>query len=128
MAAVIDLAPAERAERAEPAARSPWPTPSVAPATYRRRQVVALAVAALMVWLVVSTGVTLASWARGPAVPDLGADGTPAVHVVRPGETIWSIARDLQPRGDIRPLVDLILVRNGGDADLVVGQQLVLVP
>lgn len=33
--------------------------------------------------------------------------------VVHPGDTLWSIARDLQPRGDIRPLVDRLVAAHG---------------
>lgn len=29
-----------------------------------------------------------------------------ATYVVQPGDTLWSIARSLQPEGDVRPLVD----------------------
>jgi Tfp pilus assembly protein FimV len=47
------------------------------------------------------------------------------VHVVQPGETLWSIARTLHPDGDIRPLVDRLVELNGGD-HLEVGQVLVL--
>ena len=43
--------------------------------------------------------------------------------VVRPGDTLWSIARSLQPTGDVRPLVDRLAERAGG-AQLVVGQRL----
>ena len=43
--------------------------------------------------------------------------------VVRPGDTLWSIARSLQPTGDVRPLVDRLAERAGG-ARLVVGQRL----
>lgn len=43
--------------------------------------------------------------------------------VVRPGDTLWSIARSLQPTGDVRPLVDRLAERAGG-ARLVPGQRL----
>ena len=36
--------------------------------------------------------------------------------VVRPGDTFWSIARDLQPDGDIRPLVDQLVAAHGSTA------------
>jgi Tfp pilus assembly protein FimV len=58
------------------------------------------------------------------------ASGAPAdvghrspTYVVRPGDTLWSIARRLQPDGDVRPLVDRLAARNGG-ASLRVGQRL----
>jgi Tfp pilus assembly protein FimV len=44
-------------------------------------------------------------------------------YVVQPGDTLWSIARRLQPEGDVRPLVDQLVDLNGG-TDLEVGQRL----
>jgi hypothetical protein len=43
--------------------------------------------------------------------------------VVQPGDTLWSIARRLQPEGDVRPLVDALADRNGG-AGVQAGQRL----
>jgi hypothetical protein len=37
-----------------------------------------------------------------------------AVYVVRPGDTLWSIARRIQPNGDLRALVDRLSERAGG--------------
>lgn len=42
-----------------------------------------------------------------------GTVGAGPAVVVRPGDTLWSIARDLQPTGDIRPLVDRLVAANG---------------
>ncbi len=63
--------------------------------------------------------------ARGhlPAVP--GHRPGAASYVVQPGDTLWSIARSLQPDGDVRPLVRGLSAANGG-AVLAVGQVLVL--
>jgi LysM repeat protein len=47
------------------------------------------------------------------------------VVIVKPGDTLWSIARKLQPTGDIRPLVDRIAKINNGHS-LIAGQALVL--
>jgi hypothetical protein len=41
-------------------------------------------------------------------------------HVVQPGDTIWSVARRLQPEGDLRPLVDELVAVHG--TGLVVGE------
>lgn len=38
-----------------------------------------------------------------------------AVHVVRSGETLWGIARTVQPHGDVRPLVDRLARQLPGD-------------
>jgi hypothetical protein len=37
-------------------------------------------------------------------------------YVVRPGDTLWSVARRVQPGGDVRPLVDRLVARHGGAA------------
>jgi len=44
-----------------------------------------------------------------------------ATMVVQAGDTLWSIARALQPTGDVRPLVQRLSELNGGAA-LQVGQ------
>jgi Tfp pilus assembly protein FimV len=55
--------------------------------------------------------------ASGQRVPDR------AVYVVQPGDTIWSIARALDPTGDPRAMVDRIAELNGSSA-LQPGQRL----
>jgi hypothetical protein len=45
------------------------------------------------------------------------------VVVVQPGDTLWAIARRIQPTGDVRPLVDELAHRAGGAA-VVSGQRL----
>ena len=40
------------------------------------------------------------------------------VHVVRPGDTLWSIARVAQPAGDVRPLVGRLLRQTGSHLDV----------
>ncbi len=59
----------------------------------------------------------------GPTAGPAGVAATASQVVVRPGDTLWSIARSLQPTGDVRPLVDRLAERAGG-ARLVVGQRL----
>jgi Tfp pilus assembly protein FimV len=49
----------------------------------------------------------------------------PLLHVVQPGETLWSIARSRQPHGDVRPLVGALVRANGGAA-LAVGDRVVI--
>ena len=41
------------------------------------------------------------------------------------GDTLWSVARSIQPSGDVRPLVDRLADRIGG-AGLEVGQRISL--
>lgn len=89
---------------------------------WRRR----LAVALLLVLLGVGT-VEVVGWgaglvaARRPApVTSIAGAGTvsslPAVYVVEPGDTLWSIAARLDPHGDPRPVVDRLADRAGGAA------------
>lgn len=121
-----------------PGDRAPG-TPSAAHrATHRRRRLAATLLAAtLLVAVGVSLGragaapsgatvATVASAGAAVAIPP-GTDAAvgPAVYVVRPGDTLWGIARQLQPEGDIRPLVDTLSARAGG-AGIQVGQRLVL--
>jgi LysM repeat protein len=50
---------------------------------------------------------------------------TSVTYVVRPGDTLWSIARGFAPSTDPRVVVDAITSANGLDpAALVPGQQL----
>src|SRR5688500_15290730 len=106
---------------------------------YRRRRLAVLAVALSLVLL----AVVLASLAGGSDASDVritpgeapivrepsayGASGqgvpAGAVYVVQPGDTIWSIAHDLDPSGDARTTVDRIVALNGGAA-LEPGQRL----
>jgi len=94
-------------------------------AMYRRRRLVAVALLVLttLVVLLLANAV-VASAGGGTPVP---AAGTPSsvVHVVQPGDTLWSIARDLEPNADVRLTVDRLVDLNGG-APLTVGQRLVL--
>jgi LysM repeat protein len=58
------------------------------------------------------------------AAPAASATGTEVV--VRPGDTLWSIARRLQPTGDVRALVDR-LAASAGTTTIQPGQR-ILVP
>jgi Tfp pilus assembly protein FimV len=62
---------------------------------------------------------------RQPAAYGASGHSVPprAVYVVQPGDTIWSIAHDLDPTGDTRATVDRIVALNGGAA-LEPGQRL----
>ena len=86
-------------------------------AVYRRRRL-AVAVVAIVV-------VTLCLWAAAPVLGDPAA--TPLeggqVHVVRPGDTYWSIAARLDTDGDTRDTVDALSAANDGRA-LRVGDRL----
>jgi len=81
--------------------------------------------------LTISLALVAAAWA-GPAVRALGSPEKPSrvsrsSYVVREGDTLWTIARELAPGSDPRPVVDLLSVMNGVDAGrLVPGQTLVV--
>jgi nucleoid-associated protein YgaU len=57
------------------------------------------------------------------SAPERGPE--PVAFVVQPGDTLWSIARQLQPTGDVRPLVHRLERANHGDR-LQVGDRLLL--
>jgi Tfp pilus assembly protein FimV len=106
---------------------------------YRRRRLAVLA-AALSVVLLAALLLSLAGRnasadvrmapadavvVHEPAAYGASGQSVPAraVYVVQPGDTIWSIAHDLDPTGDTRALVDRIVALNGGAA-LDTGQRL----
>jgi hypothetical protein len=93
--------------------------------TYRRRRLAVLFAVVALVAVIgllatqggsATTDVRVAPGAE-PVVPER------AVYVVQPGDTVWSIARDLDPTGDPRALVDRIVALNGSAA-LQPGQRL----
>jgi LysM domain len=47
------------------------------------------------------------------------------VHVVQPGESLWTIARAVRPHGDLSHLVDAMIRANGGST-IQVGQELAI--
>jgi hypothetical protein len=92
------------------------------PPTYWHRRV-----AVLLAALVLVAGLGLVLRAAGgsithepPAAPANLSSPTGG-YVVQPGDTIWSVARRLQPEGDVRPVVDR-LVAARGSAGLAVGE------
>jgi hypothetical protein len=89
--------------------------------------VVALVLATLLVvGLLAGARAALAPLAE-PAPVGAGAvaaAGVPTVEV-RAGDTLWTIARRLQPSGDVRPLVDRLAAAVGG-GPLVPGDRIPL--
>jgi hypothetical protein len=77
-------------------------------AVYLRRRVAAAVIVLVVLVGAVAVG-RAAIHAVTPRTPSLSASAIPpgaATVVVRPGDSFWSIARRLQPTGDVRLLVD----------------------
>jgi len=76
---------------------------------------------------VVSTGspagAVVPAASASAVAPSVETAPTRSTKVVQPGDTLWSIARELQPEGDVRPLVDHLASRLGGSS-LTVGQRI----
>ncbi|NLD76616.1 MAG: LysM peptidoglycan-binding domain-containing protein [Acidimicrobiales bacterium] len=83
--------------------------------------------AALLVAVLLALGIGAGAFSG--LVPTPGSEPIAAadarVVVVEPGDSVWSIARSIQPEGDLRPLVHRIVQANGA-APLQPGQQLVV--
>jgi nucleoid-associated protein YgaU len=97
-------------------------------AVYRRRRLAALALVAvvLVAALLLANAVVARTAGGGTPTPVAGTSAS-AVHVVQPGDTLWSIAADVAGTGDVREVVDLIQELNGlQDAVLMPGQVLEL--
>ena len=95
-------------------------------AVYRRRRVMAIAVALVAVLaLVLLTNAVLVRTAGGGTPAPVAGTSSGAVHVVQPGDTLWSIAQSLDAGGDVRLVVDRLVDLNGR-APLTVGQRLQL--
>lgn len=107
------------ARRARSAGTAPFPD-----RTYRRRRAVA---AGLVVVLVLAVWAALGALGGGPLPVPERSDRLQAgtEYTVQPGDTLWSIARRVQPAGDPRPLVDRLVSTHGGPT-LYVGERLVL--
>ena len=120
-------------------ARTQRPVGRLHPAVYQRRRLGVL-VATITVVAVAYLALTGLGALLSPQRADAGAAGAPAdavastapaapaasapaVYVVQPGDTLWSIARRLKPSGDIRPLVDALADR-AGSGPLVAGEAL----
>jgi hypothetical protein len=90
-------------------------------AVYRRRRLLAVGIAFVVAALVLAL---VSSFQPVPGV-FAGQPAANVTYVVEDGDTVWSIAESLAPGRDPRPVVDAIVVANGG-ASIVAGQRLVL--
>ncbi|MGC8462847.1 MAG: LysM peptidoglycan-binding domain-containing protein [Acidimicrobiales bacterium] len=90
-------------------------------AVRRQRLVVAVAAAALVL-----LALPLRSIGGSPvpsAVAAMSGRLSPVTYVVRPGDTLWTIAERVDPSGDPRPLVAWLAAQVGSDT-IVPGEQL----
>jgi hypothetical protein len=78
-----------------------------------RRAVVATAFLAGVLALIAVVS-ALAGHGPRPTVSDDRAPVASVAFVVAPGNSLWSIARQIQPHGDVRPLVDALAAEHGG--------------
>ncbi|HCV34619.1 MAG TPA: hypothetical protein DGF10_08120 [Acidimicrobiaceae bacterium] len=96
-------------------------------AVYRRRRVLVAAVMGLLVAALSLAGGELAGRITGtPGIRVVEAAVEPVTYLVQPGDTLWSIAAEVNPAGgDIRRTVDRLVEANGGPV-VEAGQQIVL--
>lgn len=95
-------------------------------ARYRRRRLAVVVVTALVVTAVLLlANAAVARNAGGGTPTTVAGASASSIHIVQPGDTLWSIARGLDSTGDVRLVVDRLVDLNGG-APLVVGQRLQL--
>jgi hypothetical protein len=100
----------------------PIRAPRLPAVTYRRRRLAALGLLLVIVALALVAAEAVRGWRAGGA----GLEPTPVARVsvvVQPGDSVWSIAEEIRPGHDPRPVVDAIVDANGGAA-LVAGQRL----
>ena len=102
---------------------------------YRRRRLVAVALILIVLSLsvigaVAAVRTAVGAFGGGPLTSPESSivDARPAAaasYVVRPGDTLWSIAKALHPSGDLRPYVDRLATRMHGQP-LQPGQRITL--
>lgn len=124
----------------------PAPTPTSAPgargvptrrpldreARFRRRRMVALLVVIGLVFVAVAGVRLMADAVQHNLIADSATSvailesSTQTIHVVQPGDTLYGIAREVSPGGDVEAVVTHLADLNGG-AEIAVGQRLHLV-
>jgi LysM repeat protein len=100
--------------------------PSPLRLTRRGRVVLAAAVALLVV--VVSLAVALAAQATSHTVVGRAAHQGLTQVVVRPGQSLWSVAESADPNADTRVVIQQITELNGLSGDTIVAGQQLWVP
>lgn len=98
-------------------------SPAARAATFRRRRIVAALLLVTVLVLAVQLAQVAVGWAGGLAGPGSAPiEGPTTVVEARSGDTLWTIARQVHPTGDIRPVVDA-MEADRGSTDLQVGEQ-----
>ena len=83
------------------------------------------AIFATAVWWAAQPG-GVGGTAGGPLTtprPAAVSQGSVVTRTVQSGDTLWSIARSVQPEGDVRPLVDRLISSRAG-RPLQVGEEI----
>ena len=115
--------PQRRLRLVEPASQRACAVP---PGTYARRRAAAVL---LVIGVILAVRAVLGALGGGPlTAPEPVSSPAPVAAravVVQPGDTMWSIARRLDPNGDVRITVQRLAKANGGAA-VRAGQRLVL--
>ena len=94
--------------------------------TRRGRVVIAITAALLVtVLMLIATG---AAQATNQSVPPRVAERDLTQVVVRPGQSLWSVAENADPDADTRVVVQQIVELNGLTADVVFAGQRLWVP
>ena len=106
---------------------SPGGAPDVALRLTRRGRVVAAAVAALLVTMV-SLLAAGAAQATNHALPPGAARQNLVQVVVRPGQSLWSVAESADPDQDTRAVIHQIVDLNALSGDVVFAGQQIWVP
>ena len=94
-------------------------------AVYRRRRLLALFVIVGAVLLARAAFGWLGGGPLTASEPTSLSPRLQASYVVQPGDTLWTIARQLQPQGDVRPLVTKLTAARQG-APLSAGERIAL--
>jgi nucleoid-associated protein YgaU len=90
----------------------------------RRRLLAVVLFVVLLLGAVVAGRSLVGSLTAAPVAPGLATESVASsTYVVQPGDTVWSVARAVHAKGDIRGVVDRLVAANGGPT-LRVGQRL----
>ncbi len=110
--------------RADPTIR---PAPRASATTYRRRRVAAAGLALAIVVLAAQAGGALGDspLAVSERRPASSSTHSPVAYVVEAGDSLWSIAEELAPGEDPRPVVDALSEARDG-APLIPGETIYL--